>query len=187
VASTAELDSLSRRIGRMVRDNRLARRMSISALGREAGLSKTIVGRIEAGEGNPSIETLWRISTALKLPLGMLLGEQMPPRVRRIPARSGERLDAESGMVAWPLHADGRPRRTEVYDIDLPKGTDQRTDAHIHGTEELIVCVAGRVEVGPLGHEVELGPGDAVWFVADSPHRYHALEDTHNLCWMLYE
>src|SRR4051794_27122153 len=160
--------------------------MSRSELGRAAGLSKTIVGRIETGDGNPSVETLWRISTALRIPLGMLLADEMAPRVRAIPARAGERLDADSGMVAWPLHADGRARRSEVYDIELPKGTDQHTDAHLPGTEELIVCVSGRVEAGPLGQEVELGAGDSVWFVADVAHRYHALEDAHTLCWMLY-
>jgi XRE family transcriptional regulator, regulator of sulfur utilization len=182
----SELEDLSHRIGTVVRSARMARFMSTSELAREAGLSKTIVGRIENGDGNPSIETLWRISTALQVPLGHLLGEHVSPRVRHIPARSGERLDAESGMVAWPLHADGTPRRTEVYAIDLPRGTDQRTEAHLPGTEELVVCVKGRVEVGPVGEEVDLRPGDSVWFVADAPHRYHALENSRTLCWMLY-
>src|SRR5690348_10488835 len=118
----SELEDLAQRIGTMVRSARMTRFMSTSELAREAGLSKTIVGRIESGEGNPSIETLWRISTALQVPLGYLLGEHFNPRVRRIPARSGEHLDAESGMVAWPLHADGTGRRSEVYDLDLPKG-----------------------------------------------------------------
>jgi transcriptional regulator with XRE-family HTH domain len=180
------LDVVSQRIGAVVRGERMARFMSTGELARQAGLSKTIVGRIERGVGNPSIETLWRISTALDIPLGHLLGPWQEPRLRRIPARRGEPLRADSGMVAWPLHADGSPRRGELYDIELPRGTEQRTEAHLPGTEELIVCVSGRVEVGPLGDEVELGPGDAVWFVADVAHRYHALEDAHTLCWMLY-
>jgi quercetin dioxygenase-like cupin family protein len=73
-----------------------------------------------------------------------------------------------------------------VYAIDLPKGIDQRSDAHLPGTEELIVCVKGRVRVGPLGEEVELGPGDAAWFTADLAHHYEALRDSQTLCWMLY-
>jgi transcriptional regulator with XRE-family HTH domain len=182
----SELDDVSKRIGTIVRGERMVRSISTAELARQAGLSKTIIGRIEQGSGNPSIETLWRISTALRIPLGFLLGTWQEPRVRYIPAREGERLAAESGMVAWPLHADGTPRRTEVYDIDLPLGTDQRTEAHLPGTEELVVCVSGRIEAGPIGQEVELGPGDAVWFAADVAHRYHALETARTLCWMLY-
>jgi len=182
----SELDVVSQRIGTIVRGERMARAMSTGELARQAGLSKTIVGRIERGDGNPSIETLWRISTALGIPLGYLLGTWQEPRLRHMPARQGEPLHADSGMVTWPLHTSGTPRRSEVYDNELPQGADQRTEAHLPGTEELVVCVSGRVEVGPLGEEVTLGPGDAVWFAADVAHRYHALEDARTLCWMLY-
>ena len=63
---------------------------------------------------------------------------------------------------------------------------EQRTDAHLPGTEEVIVCVEGRLRAGPLGDPVELAPGDAVWFAADVAHAYTALEDARALCWMLY-
>ena len=68
----------------------------------------------------------------------------------------------------------------------VPRGTDQATGAHLPGTEEVIFCVKGRVRVGPYEQEVELGPGDAVWFTADVPHHYEALRDTRTLCFMIY-
>jgi XRE family transcriptional regulator, regulator of sulfur utilization len=181
-----DLGTLSRRIGRTVRTDRLAQGWSLGDLARAAGLSKTIVARIERGEGNPSIETLFRVSQALRVPLGWLLAADPQPRTRVIRARSGEPLRSESGMDAWLLHADGRELRSEVYAIDLPRGVDQRSDAHLPGTEELVVCVKGRVRLGPLGEEVEIGAGDAAWFTADLPHHYVALRDARTLCWMLY-
>ena len=181
-----DLGTLSRRIGRTVRADRLAQGWSLGDLGRASGLSKTILARIERGEGNPSVETLWRVSQALSVPLGWLLAGDPQPRTRVIRARAGEPLRSDSGMDAWLLHADGREHRSEVYAIDLPKGIDQRSDAHLPGTEELVVCVKGRVRVGPLGEEVELGPGDAAWFTADLAHHYEALRDSQTLCWMLY-
>jgi transcriptional regulator with XRE-family HTH domain len=178
--------ALTESIGRSVRALRTARSLSLGDLARAAGLSRTILSRIESGGGNPSIETLWRIARALGVPLGALLDDDQAPRVRVIPARSREALAADSGMRAWLVHAEGREHRSELFDLDLPAGVEQRTDAHIPGTEELIVCVSGRVLVGPLEEEVELGPGDSVWFAADRSHRYRAIEDTHVLCWMLY-
>ena len=63
-----ELDVLADRIGRVIRAHRLAQGMSLGDLARASGLSKTILARIESGAGNPSIETLWRVSRALTLP-----------------------------------------------------------------------------------------------------------------------
>ena len=182
-----DLDALAGRIGSAVRELRLGQRWSLGELARASGLSKTILARIERGDGNPSVETLWHLSHALGVPLGALLSPPAGPRARAIPARSGEPIRSENGMEAWLLHATGRERRSEVYDIDLPRGADQRTDAHLlPGTEELIVCVKGRVRVGPHDQEVELGPGDAAWFTADVPHHYVALRDTKMLCFMIY-
>jgi transcriptional regulator with XRE-family HTH domain len=180
------LGTLARRIGRTVRADRLGQGLSLGDLARASGLSKTILARIERGEGNPSIETLWRVSQGLSVPLGWLLAGDPQPRTRVMRAGAGEPLHSDSGMDAWLLHADGREHRSEVYAIDLPKGIDQRSDAHLPGTEELVVCVKGRVRLGPLGEEVELGPGDAAWFTADVAHHYEALRDSRTLCWMLY-
>src|SRR5258708_4588468 len=187
-ATTSEddLDALAGRIGAAVRERRLTQRWSLGDLARASGLSKTILARIERGEGNPSVETLWRVSQALGVPLGRLLADEPQPRTRRIAARDGAPIRSEAGMDAWLLHADGRKHRSEVFASDLPKGIDQHSDPHLPGTEELIVCVKGRVRVRPVGEEVELGPGDAAWFTADVAHHYEALREAPTLCCMFY-
>ncbi|MTD44094.1 helix-turn-helix domain-containing protein [Conexibacter sp. W3-3-2] len=181
-----DLDVLARRVGRVVHLHRTAQGLSLGALARAAGLSTTIVSRIESGHGNPSMETLWRLSRALGVPLGALLAEEETPSVRRIDARSGERMLADSGMTGWLVHAKSAPHRSEAYWCDVPRGTDQASVAHLPGSEEVLLCLSGRLLVGPPGEEQELAPGDAVWFAADVPHRYHALEDSTALSWVLY-
>jgi transcriptional regulator with XRE-family HTH domain len=181
-----ELDVLADRVGRVIRGHRAAQDWSLGDLARASGLSKTILARIEAGEGNPSLETLWRISRALRVPLGAVLGEEEGPRLRVIRHGAGEELHAESGMSAWLLHADGRERRTEVFELQFAAGVEQRAESHLPGTEELVVCTRGRLRVGPAGDEIELGAGDAIWFAADVPHGYAGVRDARALCWMLY-
>jgi len=180
------LEALADRIGRLIRTHRSAQGMSLADLARASGLSKTILARIESGAGNPSVETLWRVSRALRIPLGMLLADDRAPRVRAIPHESGEELHAGSGMSAWLLYVAGREHRSEVFELGLAAGVESRSEPHLPGVEELIVCVGGRMRVGPEGEEVELGPGDAVWFAADSAHSYAGLRDARALCWMLY-
>ena len=182
-----DLGRLAAGVGAAVREHRTARGLSLGQLARACGLSRTILSRIESGAGNPSIETLWRISRALGVPLGALLeADERAPRVRAIRARGGQKLRADSGMSAWLLHADGRGHRSELFELELPKGTEQATDGHLPGTEELVVCVRGRALVGPLGEEVDLRAGDAAWFVADAPHRYVARTNARLYNWIVY-
>jgi transcriptional regulator with XRE-family HTH domain len=176
---------LAARIGVAVRGHRVARSLSVAELARAAGLSKTILGTIEAGAGNPSVETLFRIARALDLPLGALLAEPAAPRVRAIPKGSGDTLATGAG-VARLLHADGRPRRSELLELTLDAGVEQVSDGHLPGTEELVLCLSGRLRAGPAGEEVALGAGDAVWFAADGPHRYLAPRGARVLNWISY-
>src|SRR5690242_9843025 len=127
----ADLGTLTRGMGLAIRAERAARGMSLGDLGRASGLSKTILARIERGEGNPSVETLWRVSQALRIPLGALLTPSARPKARLIRQGEGEALHSESGMDAWLLHAEGREHRSEIFDITLPKGADQRSEPHL--------------------------------------------------------
>jgi transcriptional regulator with XRE-family HTH domain len=180
-----DLGQLGTRIGAAVRTHRTARSLSVAELARATGLSKTILGRIESGAGNPSIQTLFSIARALDLPLSALLEEHVAPRVRAIPRGSGDALPTDAGVVHL-LHADGRARRSELFDIVFEAGTEQASDGHLPGTEEVVFCASGRLRAGPLGEEVALGPGDAVWFAADTPHRYVAARASRVLNWISY-
>lgn len=179
------LESLTAQIARTVRQRRYETGATLSEVAAKAGLSKTIVGRIENGRGNPSLETLFRVAGALEVPLSSLLSEHREPMARVIPARSGPEVRADSGMAAWLVHAQAHGHHAEVYELALPAGTDQRTAGHLPGTEELLICVSGRLRVGPVGEEVELGDGDAAWFAADGEHHYLALTAARALNWIV--
>ena len=181
-----ELDRLAGHVGVSLRAHRAARSMSLGDLSRACGLSRTILARIEGGTGNPSLETLWRISRALDIPLGSLLAQDTAPRVRVVRAREGRSLRADSGLQMWLLHAEGREHRSEMYEVLMPEGTDQQTEAHLPGTEEALICISGHAQIGPIGEEADVRTGDVVWFAADRAHRYLALEATRLVGWMLY-
>jgi transcriptional regulator with XRE-family HTH domain len=159
-------------LARSVRAHRQAAGLSLSALAARSGVSKASLSTIEAGTANPSLETLWRLAAALGLSLGALLGEDEPPRIRLIRAGEGVRVASESGLSGELLLTEGRPHRTEVIAFELPPRADYRSAPHGSDTEELVFCVAGTMDVGPVGQEQRLRPGDCLWFPADRPHRY---------------
>lgn len=167
-----DLDDLARRIGRAVHAHRAARGESLGDVSRASGLSKTILARIERGDGNPSMETLWKLSQALGVGLGALVAPDAAPRVSVLRAGEGEPVVADSGLSGLLLHADARARRSELFTWELPARTEQRSPAHLQGTEELLLCTAGSITVGPVGETVELRPGDLARYAADVEHVY---------------
>src|SRR5229473_8657229 len=71
----------AQQLGRSIRAHREAARLSLGTLAAKSGVSKANLSTIEAGAGNPSLETLWRLAGALGLSLGVLLGEAGPHQV----------------------------------------------------------------------------------------------------------
>ncbi|MFL6110100.1 MAG: helix-turn-helix domain-containing protein, partial [Catenulispora sp.] len=47
--------------------------VSIAELARRAGVAKSTLSQLEAGAGNPSIETLWSLGVALGVPFSRLV------------------------------------------------------------------------------------------------------------------
>jgi transcriptional regulator with XRE-family HTH domain len=184
-AVDGELEHVNRGMATAISDRRRALGLSISELARTAGLSKTILGRIESGRGNPSVETLFRIARALGLPLSSLLVQQPAGRPQVARRRSGAELRADSGMIAWLVYARELGDQVELFELELPAGTEQRSDGHVSGTEELVFCLSGRIRVGPLDAMVELGAGDAAWFRADTQHIYVAPRAARALNWIV--
>jgi transcriptional regulator with XRE-family HTH domain len=150
--------------------------VSIAELARRAGVAKSTLSQLEAGTGNPSIETLWSLGVALGVPFSRLV-EPVSPGVRVIRAGQGPRLSAEQAEFMGTLLATGSThRRCDIYLIELEPGKPREAEAHIPGSVEHVVVSAGRLVAGPREDTVELGPGDFASFPGDVPHRYEAVE-----------
>jgi XRE family transcriptional regulator, regulator of sulfur utilization len=180
------LERATLQLATSVRSLREERRLTISALARQTGLSKSTVSLIEAGTANPSLEVLWRLTQALGVPLGMLLGPDLRLEPRVIRAGEGRVVVSESGAHLRLLLAEERQRRTEVYELVLGQGEGYVSEAHAIGTEEFLVCLEGSFAVGPQDQEVVLEPRDAMWFLADQPHSYRTMDGARVLALMSY-
>ncbi len=174
------------RIATSLRSLREEKGLTIGILAKQTGLSKSTISTIEAGTANPSLEVLWRLTRVLGVPLGALLGAEQRPEPRVIRAGEGAVVASESGAHLRLLLAEARHCRTEVYELSLGKEEGYTSAAHAVGTEEFLLCLQGSLEAGPLGQEVCLMPGDALWFVADQPHSYRTPEGARAVALMLY-
>jgi transcriptional regulator with XRE-family HTH domain len=150
--------------------------VSIAELARRAGVAKSTLSQLEAGTGNPSIETLWSLGVALGVPFSRLV-EPPVHSIRVIRAGEGPRLSADRADFAATLLAAGSPHtRRDIYVMELEPGSAREAEAHLPGTVEHMVVAAGRMTAGPATEPIEVGPGDYLSFPGDVPHHYQALE-----------
>ncbi len=159
-------------LAQSVRAHRESRGLSLGALAAKADISKTSLSKIEAGQGNPSLDVLCRIASALNVPVGTLFGEESRSQLQVIRHDEGHVVTSESGLSVRSILTVGSNHRTEIYEMLLPAQRAYYSLAHLSGTQEFIICIEGDLSLGPEGQEVSLQPGDSVWFSADLPHSY---------------
>ncbi len=150
--------------------------LTLTELARRAGVAKSTLSQLEAGAGNPSVETLWALAVALGIPFTRLV-ESPSPQVRVVRAGQAPKVRSqESPFAAALLSSCPSGARRDLYQLDLEPGEGRHADPHIAGTVEHVVVATGRMRAGPQEAPVDLGPGDYVSFSGHVPHLYEALD-----------
>jgi transcriptional regulator with XRE-family HTH domain len=149
--------------------------VSLTELARRAGIAKSTLSQLEAGTGNPSVETLWALAVVLDVPFSRLVDPPAAP-VHVLRAGEGIRIASEHSPFTGTLIAACPPgARRDLHVITGEPGPARTAESHIPGTTEHMLVTAGRWRAGPAGGEVELDVGDYARFPGDRPHTYEAL------------
>jgi len=162
-------------IAAAVRRERERANLSLGEVARRAGIAKSTLHQLEAGTGNPSVETLWALGVALNVPFGRLVDiGGGPPKVIR--AGEGPSVSSDQADYVGTLLSSCPPgARRDIYLIAIGAEAVRNADAHIPGSVENVLVMSGAVRCGPVGQTVDLGPRDFATFPGDVPHVYQSL------------
>ena len=154
---------------------RQARNLSLSELARMAGIAKSNLSRMEQGDGNPSLETLWALSAALGLNVRDLIdpvagGTRLYRREEPLEARAENADFAVALVSSCPVGA-----LRDIYRATLEPGAPKYSEPHRAGTIEHVFLLSGRARIGPAERPETLGPGDYLTFSGAERHVYEAL------------
>lgn len=160
-------------VGGNLRRLRGQRGLSLERLSQVSGVSRAMLGQIELGQSAPTINVLWKISSALGVPFSALISARTSGGIHVLRAEQAKLLTSHDGSFSSrALFPFDEPRRVEFYELRLAPGGVERADAHNPGTTENLVVAAGAVEIEVAGKKEQLGAGDAIVFEADVPHAY---------------
>jgi transcriptional regulator with XRE-family HTH domain len=154
---------------------RAERGVSTVALARDSGVARATLAQLEAGRGNPTLETLYALANALGVALADVIAPPSVEEVEVVRADEGARVAGAAVRARLVARVSGRGP-FELYDMALRVGRRQRSQPHPAGVVEHLLVHSGRARVGPADAPVELGAGDYARYPADVPHVYEALE-----------
>lgn len=167
------LAELPARIRRLRRE----RGWTLERLAGETELSKAYLGRLEAGERQPSLAALLALGRAFGSSVAELLS-QSEAADEVVVRGDGASEQRGNGLRYQPLSPSTGRGVLEAMRVTVPADRPQGP-MYEHSGEEWLYVLSGRLRLALGDTETELGPGDAAQFDARRPHRLAAAGDAH--------
>jgi len=156
-----------------LRQLREERELSIRGLGRLSGLSANALSVIERGLSSPSVSTLYKIATALEIPVTAFF-EETPPKQDVVVVKASERNRIPLYRGLWEgLGGSYYEGAVEPFMVTLEAGSSSGRFPMSHSGHEFVFCLRGEFiyEVGEEAYTLEAG--DSLLFSADHEHKWH--------------
>jgi transcriptional regulator with XRE-family HTH domain len=159
-------------VGMRLRSLREEQGLSLRALAELCGLSINSISQIERGENSPTVSTLHRRATALKVPIATFFQDESMQTIVFVKRDRGLRSQS-SGVIMESLGIGLCNQQIEPFRLTIQPGVGNLEDPCSHTGEEFIHCMEGEVDycVGDLIYRLE--PGDSLLFDATQSHAYH--------------
>lgn len=176
-----ELDAL---VGANLKALRTKRGYSLDVLAGMSGVGRQTLGQIELGRTVASLDTLWKVASALGVPFSALLARPGSDELRIFRSAGARRIVSTDGRFSSRalFLPDDAGSSFEFYELWLAGHGREDAEPHASGTRENLVVTSGRLvlEIGKERHQ--LAKGDAIAFTADVAHSY--VNPASEECWM---
>src|SRR2546421_8641571 len=178
IMEASETD-LNARIAERVRELRAQRGLSLDALARKSGVSRSMISLIERGESSPTAVVLEKLAVGLNVALASLFDTpaaaqgQPGPLVRR--EEQPQWKDPASGYVRRIVSPPGVPQPMQIIEVHFPPGervafeTGGR-DMRVH---QQVWVLEGAIDVTLGAERHRLREGDCLAMQLDRPTMFH--------------
>ncbi len=163
---------LSKIIGYNLKQLRTERNLSLGQLAEVSEISKAMLSDIEKGNGNPTINTIWKIANGLKVPYTKLMeGVDNKAKVTRkgdAPVQIGE-----SKSYRVHCYYPSTPTRNfEMFYVELDENSTNASIGHSEKAQEYIYVIDGELVLLTENVEYVLNTGDSITFDSSIAHTY---------------
>lgn len=166
------MKNLNHIIGNKLKDIRTKRNLSLDEVTKLTGVSKAMLGQIERGVSNPTVSTLWKIATGLKVSFSVFIDESEENLTLVDQNNITPLVEESSKMRLYPIFPFDVNRGFEIFTIELDGGTKHISKPHNNGVEEYVIIIEGEIRLVIDEKEFNLKKGNSIKFMANKEHQY---------------
>jgi mannose-6-phosphate isomerase-like protein (cupin superfamily) len=147
-------------------------------LAAELGFDQAEYAAWESGEKEFPIGALVEIAARFKVDLSELVTGATPKLKTFCLTRAGQapEVSRRPMYTSWNLAIKNQRKKAEPFIVEAAAETENKPlSLNTHPGQELNYLLEGRLLVSIGGHEMELGPGDCVYYDSQEPHGMKAL------------
>ena len=177
-AMTENSDKILTQLPARLKEARQGQGLSLDAVAKLSGVSRSMVSQIERGESSPTIATLWNLTRALQVDFAGLL-DGAPTEAQIEVLRSGAVPTINNlgnGCRIRILSPPEEAGHHEVYELLIADQGQLDSAPHTRGAREHLSVFEGEVEVTSGAGVEQLQAGDTARYAADVPHAIRAVK-----------
>ena len=170
-------NSIADRLAKRLRKARKSKDLSLEAMAKLSGVSRSMLSQIERGESSPTVATLWSLTRALQVDFAGLLDADAADstimevmRAHRTPTIDSQGEGCRIRILSPPDQAG----QLEVYEIKFAANGALISEPHRHGCREHLSVLEGVLKVTAGEENVDVNEGDTVRYAADCKHAIQA-------------
>lgn len=170
---TKEEDSIAQGIGKILRELRKQKDLSLNELAQLSGVSRSMLSQMETGRSIPSVLVLCKIARSFDVPVTVFLKSESAETTSFVSGEETPLRISADGKCAWrTLIPEGAERRTEFYELSLRAGGIEQVQPYPIGVRANLAVSKGGLFVALNGRRHHLGAGDVLEFAASVQHSY---------------
>ncbi|MEP5631242.1 MAG: XRE family transcriptional regulator [Tateyamaria sp.] len=172
---TDETDAILSLLPARLKEARRVQGLSLEAVAKLSGVSRSMVSQIERGESSPTIATLWNLTRALQVDFAGLLEDGPETSIEVLRAADVPSIENRgAGCTIRILSPPEDAGRHEVYELRFNEGGVLDSQPHRRGAREHLTVIDGKLTVTSNGASQKIGQGDTARYAADVTHRIKA-------------
>jgi transcriptional regulator with XRE-family HTH domain len=164
------------KVGARLRKMRKERGWTLEDLAERTGLSKSYLSRIESGEAEPSLATLFSAARAHGVSFSSLFELEAEAEDRVVTRAGSNPIQRGNGLLYSTLSGAQQDHNLQPLRVIVP-AEREGDELYRHEGEEWLHLLSGRLLLRLDEREYVLEPGDSAHFDASKPHRLEALDD----------
>lgn len=166
------MDFPKEEVGKRIRYLRKSQGFTADDLAKKAGVSQSMISQIERGQVSPSLDTLWKMSHCLKVPVFTFFVEEEQEIVTVLRNNEQPEMKQLRPNVTYQHLSPTQGKQINFFKLILEPGEQSENPLMFHTGEECGYLLSGQIRVEVDGEVYELFEGDSIYFNSNLPHRF---------------